>query len=97
MIITASRVELMSRNCDTSSMPHPCTTTMSDADAAGRGDDGDEWRRSVNHYETVAGCRSSSTNFYKPMSTSTSHEVVGDPDQFYEDIDIYLTPITDRL
>jgi len=90
----------MSRNCDTSSVPHHCTTTTwptTSTDAATGGDGGDEWRRSANHYETVAGCRSSSTNFYKPLSTSTSHEVVGDADQVYEDIDIYLTPITDRL
>jgi len=84
-------VEMMNNHCTASSSSHHCTTG---ADAVA--DDGVEWRCSAtNHYETADDCRRSSpVNFYKPLTTTTDH--VSDIDQLYEDIDIYLTPITER-
>jgi len=42
-------------------------------------------------------CRSSPSDFYKPLTTCTDADQPDDSEQHYEDIDIYLVPVTDHF
>ena len=93
-------IELMNNECYASSVPnYYITANGTAAGAAACGDDdgavgGDLSCSSYDYLTTTDAGNSSPINFYKPQATYSNVEP--DADQYYEDIDVYLTPITER-